>query len=615
MKEKNNKNKLLVFLVFIFLFIVNINTTKAATTTISSIQDLYNMRNVINGNYELGIDLDFNNDDSYDETLIDGYASVSEFKTAMTTGTGWLPIGVLANQFTGMFDGKGYTISNLYINRPSSRQNGLFGVVNDPAELINISLENVNITGLQETAGLVGDDRGSNIRNSYVTGIVSGTNSTGGLVGSKDDGMIIDSYTNGAVSGVSMVGGLAGTNYGSTIKSYSTANVTGNDWAVGGLVGDSEGLLENSYSTGDVVGTSMSVGGLVGYFWGTMSNSYSTGSVTGTSQDIGGLVGYSDGQINSSYYNTTTSGQSDNTGKGSPRTTAEMTYPYDETSTTTYVGWDFNNIWHNDTAGTVNGGYPYNYNIPDTTPPVITILGDNPKSIYINDEYIDAGATASDNVDGNLTSSIISTNTVNTSVAGSYTVTYNVSDAANNPATPAIRTVSVLNRPGGGIPIYMLNIMNQQNQANQVSQANQAVSQIVVGDNQIFKYPNDSKVYLLENGLKRWIKDEESFNKLGYKWSDIKIISDNTVVYSNGIDLEVIKSVFTFTKVLKLRSVGNDVSQLQTILKKLGYFIYPRITSFFGSQTYNALIKFQKANRLKMTGIVDKATMDILNKL
>ncbi len=257
--------------------------------------------------------------------------------------------------------------------------------------------------------------------------------------------------------------------------------------------------------------------------------------------------------------------------------------------------------------------------IEDTTPPAITLLGSNPVSIYIGDSYTDSGATALDNIDGDITNSIVTTNNVNTFVVGSYTVTYNVSDTASNPATQVVRVVNVLNRPGGGIPLYMLNIMNQQNQSNQITTnqttENNNINQTTIKDNQIFKYPNDNKVYLLENGLKRWIKDEESFNKLGYKWSDIKVIDDNTIVYSNGIDLEVIKPVFTFKKVLKPRSVGSDVIQLQTILKKLGYFTYPRITNYYGSYTSDAVGRFQKANKLKTTGIVDKATMDKLNRL
>ncbi len=257
------------------------------------------------------------------------------------------------------------------------------------------------------------------------------------------------------------------------------------------------------------------------------------------------------------------------------------------------------------------------FEVIDNASPVITILGSNPVSIYVGDNYTDSGAIALDNVDGDITNSIVVTNTVNTSVVGSYTVTYNVSDTASNPATQVVRVVNVLNRPGGGIPLYMLNIMNQQNQDNQVvdNNNNNNNNQTTIKDNQIFKYSNDNKVYLLDNGVKRWIKDEESFNLLGYKWSDIKIISDNTIVYPNGIDLEVIKPVFAFTKILKLRSFGSDVIQLQTILKRLGYFTYPRITNYYGSYTSDAVGRFQKANKLKATGAVDKATMNKLNSL
>ncbi len=260
-------------------------------------------------------------------------------------------------------------------------------------------------------------------------------------------------------------------------------------------------------------------------------------------------------------------------------------------------------------GATFDENFDITVNDVDEVPPAITLLGSNPVSIYVGDSYTDSGATASDNVDGDITNNIVATNNVNTSVVGDYTVVYVVSDTASNTST-STRVVSVLPRPGGGIPLYMLNIMNQQNQNNQVT-----TNQTTIKDHQIFKYPNDNKVYLLENGLKRWIKDEESFNKLGYKWSDIKVIDDNTITYPNGIDLEVIKPVFVFTKILKLRSVGNDVIQLQTILKKLGYFTYPKITNYYGNYTADAVGRFQKANKLKATGIVDKAMMDVLNRL
>jgi len=78
----------------------------------------------------------------------------------------------------------------------------------------------------------------------------------------------------------------------------------------------------------------------------------------------------------------------------------------------------------------------------DTTAPVITLIGDNPLSLTVGDTFSDPGATAQDNIDGDLTLSIQTTSDVNTSAAGTYTVTYNVSDAAGNPAT-ATRSVIV----------------------------------------------------------------------------------------------------------------------------------------------------------------------------
>ncbi len=95
----------------------------------------------------------------------------------------------------------------------------------------------------------------------------------------------------------------------------------------------------------------------------------------------------------------------------------------------------------------------------DTTPPVITVIGINPVSVVVGSVYNDAGATALDNVDGDLTASIISTNNVVTSLVGTYTVTYNVTDAAGNIAT-ATRTVNVIEslvgpiNPSNGFPTW-----------------------------------------------------------------------------------------------------------------------------------------------------------------
>ena len=80
----------------------------------------------------------------------------------------------------------------------------------------------------------------------------------------------------------------------------------------------------------------------------------------------------------------------------------------------------------------------------DYTAPTITRIGSAIVNVTQGSTYVDAGATASDAIDGNLTSSIAVTNTVDVNTVGSYTVRYNVSDFATNAATEVTRTVNVL---------------------------------------------------------------------------------------------------------------------------------------------------------------------------
>ena len=81
----------------------------------------------------------------------------------------------------------------------------------------------------------------------------------------------------------------------------------------------------------------------------------------------------------------------------------------------------------------------------DHTIPVITRVGDTTVSLELGSTYTDAGATAVDNIDGTITSSIVAdTSAVNVNAVGTYTVTYNVSDAAGNAATQVTRTVQVV---------------------------------------------------------------------------------------------------------------------------------------------------------------------------
>ena len=86
---------------------------------------------------------------------------------------------------------------------------------------------------------------------------------------------------------------------------------------------------------------------------------------------------------------------------------------------------------------------PEPYTRSNWVPPVITLLGDNPVTIYQGETYVDAGATAVDDIDGDITDEIVVTSNVDVETLGEYTVTYNVSDSSGNEAIEIVRTVIV----------------------------------------------------------------------------------------------------------------------------------------------------------------------------
>ena len=78
--------------------------------------------------------------------------------------------------------------------------------------------------------------------------------------------------------------------------------------------------------------------------------------------------------------------------------------------------------------------------ITDTTDPVITLIGDAEVIHPQGEAYIDAGASATDDVDGAL--NVSPSGTVNEDEPGQYTITYTATDSAGN-STTATRTVTV----------------------------------------------------------------------------------------------------------------------------------------------------------------------------
>jgi len=73
-------------------------------------------------------------------------------------------------------------------------------------------------------------------------------------------------------------------------------------------------------------------------------------------------------------------------------------------------------------------------------------------------------------------------------------------------------------------------------------------------------------------------------------------------------------SAATFERILSLGSQGEDVSELQRILKDKGFFTFPTITGYFGPATLEAVKKFQLANNIEAVGFTGPATRSLLNK-
>ena len=276
--------------------------------------------------------------------------------SSWNSGAGFEPIGA-DTPFTGNLDGQGYKITSLFINRSSNSNVALFATIGEGGVVDSLGIDQGDITGASNTAGLAGENYGT-ITNSYYNGSVTGTSQVGGLVG-QNGGDITASYSTGSVTATgSDIGGLVGNHNLKTIKkSYSTSSVNGGDNA-GGLVGFANDNIENSFATGAVSGSSQ-VGGLVGNLdSGIITNSFSTGTVSG-STNIGGFVGLKSGfgAAQNSFWDTDESGTTTAVGAGSSSgITGKTTSQMKTESTYTGASWDFTDVWELVTG--VNNGYP-----------------------------------------------------------------------------------------------------------------------------------------------------------------------------------------------------------------------------------------------------------------
>ncbi len=273
-------------------------------------------------------------DDPYQITTIDELSQVGfllegyyilmndlDFSESIFSDSSWEPIGTQHEPFTGNFNGKGHTISNLFVDHSDANYQGLFGycrnVVIDSLAVVDCEVKGYNYLG-----GISGYLYNSKISNCYVTGSIKGNQMVGGLVGYIYNGSTINKcYSSTSVSAESVGGNLCGQAY------YAT--------------------IENCYGTGSLLGSS-SLGGILGYDYGsTITNCYAAAYVN-KGQYTGAVIGYgtSSTTIENTYYNNDVSQSVSGSGVG-----VSINGSIGELSNTemeqqsNYSSWDFTDIW------------------------------------------------------------------------------------------------------------------------------------------------------------------------------------------------------------------------------------------------------------------------------
>jgi hypothetical protein len=204
--------------------------------------------------------------------------------------------------FTGVFDGKNFAISNVAISTSQdlALSLGLFAAA-DNATFLNLALSGViNYSGATwdvKTGGLVGSvTNGITLSNVVSSANVTGFEKVGGLIGSAGSGdvSITSCRTSGALTAERYGGGILGrADNGVNVSLVSTSNlgvITAQEQS-GGLVGQAleRTVISSSTNSGAIFGTSY-LGGLVGdanSVW--ISGSANTGDIN-ASYSLGGLV-------------------------------------------------------------------------------------------------------------------------------------------------------------------------------------------------------------------------------------------------------------------------------------------------------------------------------------
>lgn len=306
---------------------------------------------------------------------IDMSAATSEGGVYWNDGAGWEPI----QSFSGVFDGGGYIISNLFILSDKS-QTGLFGIAFS-ATIKNLNIIDANVTGVSDS-GIIAGSLNGEISNCTVSGRVVGSSYTGGIVGEMTGD--ISYCTNMArVSSNGFAGGITGKVKGDILYCSNHGDIIGiGIRPIGGIVGETWGLVQDCYNTGDLYQTDpeQDSGGIAGWHYSyvgdyTYVNCYNIGYATYGITACNWLN--TTDWLNCYYLEAMAEKWED---YGYPITTSELE------NILTYEGYDFAEVW------TMDGELTYPYaELQNAVQPPVMVINTYDLSDFGNDSVIYLG--------------------------------------------------------------------------------------------------------------------------------------------------------------------------------------------------------------------------------
>jgi hypothetical protein len=232
--------------------------------------------------------------------LTPGYVGQVKNATALANGgEGWIPIGVLNNEFMGSFDGQGYAIEGLVIDRALTRsdsaEQGLFGFVGQPSGPKQGSIKDLRLADVDIK---VACDPGDPPRDSHIGALIGFKQQSIDVVGVTATGTIEVDVADCDFGGA-RAGGLIGFHRGSLSAARAQVDlriINASDdfdsYLGGGLVGLNQGTVSEVASEGSVAAPS--AGGIIGFNDSVLVDAYSLASVTG-GVDAGGVIGINEG--------------------------------------------------------------------------------------------------------------------------------------------------------------------------------------------------------------------------------------------------------------------------------------------------------------------------------